>query len=257
VEDLEPLAQAAHAAGARLVVSVNPGTLGVLEAPGRLGADICVGDAQVFGNSPSFGGPSAGFLTCRAADLRQMPGRLVGQTVDEDGRTCYVLTLQAREQHIRRAKATSNICSNQALSALAATIHLALLGPQGLRERGEICLQRAHYLHAGLCALPGIEPLVDGPFFSEFALRLPCPAASFAAAMRGRGVDPGVPLRRLTSADNPMSPTAAVPAEAASVDHVLLVAVTESNPPEGLERYIAAAREVIDLLPGIPRGEAS
>ncbi len=164
-------------------------TLGDPGGPGRAGADIAVGDVQVFGNAPSFGGPSAGFLACREAHVRQIPGRLVGQTVDEDGRTCYTLTLQAREQHIRRAKATSNICSNQALSALAATIHLALLGPQGLRELGLICLERAHYLHAGLCALPGVKPLVEGPFFHEFALRLPCAASSFVSrhARPGRG----------------------------------------------------------------------
>ncbi len=197
VEDLEPLADAAHAIGALLVVSVNPAALGLLEAPGRAGADIVVGDAQAFGCPPSFGGPSVGFLACRQDHIRQIPGRLVSQTVDADGRVCYALTLQAREQHIRRAKATSNICSNQALSALAATIHLALLGPAGLAQRADICLQRAHYLQSRLCALPGVRLLVEGPFFNEFALLLPGSAAKFRAAMRARGVDPGVPLERL------------------------------------------------------------
>ena len=247
VEDLQPLAEAVHAAGALLVVSVNPSTLGVLEAPGKLGADIVVGDAQVFGNAPSFGGPSAGFLACGTAHVRQLPGRLVGQTTDADGRTCYTLTLQAREQHIRRAKATSNICSNQALSALAATIHLALLGPQGLRERGEICLQRAHYLHDALCALPGVRPYVTGPFFLEFALALPCATESFAAAMRARGVDPGVPLLRMETGARAVSATAPAPGTVPT-ENVLLVAVTEVNPPDALEKYVAAAREVLALF---------
>jgi glycine dehydrogenase subunit 1 len=237
VEDLAYLAEAAHNAGALLVVTVNPGTLGVLEAPGKLGADIVVGDAQVFGNAPSFGGPSVGFLACSSAHLRQLPGRVVGQTTDSQGRTCYVLTLQAREQHIRRAKATSNICSNQALSALAATIHLALLGPHGLRERGELCLQRAHYLKNGLCALPGVTLVVTGPFFSEFALALPFSAQHFRRDMRRRGIDPGVPLTQLEQSG---SPVLSGPAE-----RVLLVAVTEVNTPVALDSYIAAAREVL------------
>jgi glycine dehydrogenase subunit 1 len=263
IEDLGPLAEAAHALGALLVVAVNPVTLGILEAPGRAGADIATGDVQTFGNAPSFGGPSAGFLACREAHVRQMPGRLVGQTVDADGRTCYTLTLQAREQHIRRAKATSNICSNQALSALAATIHLALLGPLGLRELGLICLERAHYLHAGLCDLAGVKPLVEGPFFHEFTLRLPCAASSFVAAMRDRGVDPGVPFDRLLRGTGSLGPASggppdrfvanACPARAAvpdadAAESVLLVAVTELNTPEALARYLSGAREVLDVL---------
>ncbi len=245
IEDLEPLAAAAHASGALLVVSVNPATLGMLESPGALGADIVVGDAQVFGCPPSFGGPSVGFLACHEDHVRQIPGRLVSQTVDEDGRVCYTLTLQAREQHIRRAKATSNICSNQALSALAATIHLALLGPGGLRDRGEICLRRAHYLHSRLCALPGLRPLVDGPFFNEFALRLPCRADEFVLAMRARGVDPGVPLDRLWrgQAVDLHDATDQTP-----VEEALLVAVTELNPPEALDTYVEAAAEVLASL---------
>ena len=265
VEDIAPLAEAAHAAGALLVVSQNPMTLGVLESPGALGADVAVGDVQVFGGDMNFGGPSAGYMACRAEHLRQLPGRLVGQTTDADGRVCYVLTLQAREQHIRRAKATSNICSNQALCALAATIHLALLGPDGLRALGDVCLRRAHYLARGLIApaagagpvqggaagatLPGVVPthggaptdggagttdgslaqMYGGPFFHEFALRLPMPAADFRAAMRARGVDPGVDLGCFDPA----------------LDDCLLVAVTEMNAPADLDRYLAAARDVL------------
>ncbi len=240
VEDLAPLAAATHTAGALLVVSVNLGTLGILEAPGRLGADIVVGDAGVFGSAPAFGGPSVGFLACASVHLRQLPGRVVGQTVDSDGRTCYVLTLQAREQHIRRAKATSNICSNQALSALAATIHLALLGPHGLRARGDLCLQRAHHLQSSLCALGGIKPYVRGPFFSEFALTLPCSAEDFREAMRMRGVDPGVPLALLAPAPETARPS--------SSDRALLVSVTETNTPESLDKYIESAHAVLTAL---------
>jgi glycine dehydrogenase subunit 1 len=262
IEDLEALAEAAHALGALLVVAVNPATLGILEAPGRTGADIAAGDVQVFGCAPSFGGPSAGFLACRKTHVRQIPGRLVGQTIDEDGRTCYTLTLQAREQHIRRAKATSNICSNQALSALAATIHLALLGPEGLRQLGLICLERAHYLHAGLCALAGVKSLVEGPFFHEFALELPCSASGFVTAMRDRGVDPGVPFSRLLRGlDLSARPSGGStgpflagggPLDAAAAEKVLLVAVTELNTPEELDRYLAGAGEVLDVLAAAP-----
>ena len=252
VEDLEPLAEAAHAVGALLVVAVNPATLGILEAPGEAGADIAVGDVQVFGNAASFGGPSAGFLACRETHARQIPGRLVGQTVDQDGRTCYTLTLQAREQHIRRGKATSNICSNQALSALAATIHLALLGPQGLRDLGLICLGRAHYLQAGLCALAGVKLLVEGPFFNEFALRLPYAASSFVAAMHDRGVDPGVPLGRLLRGLRHTGAAGGSPADVAAAENVLLVAVTELNTPEALDRYLVSAREVLPRLAPAP-----
>jgi glycine dehydrogenase subunit 1 len=229
IEDVGLLAEAAHSAGALLVVVHNPMTAGVLEAPGRLGADIAAGDAQVFGSTMSFGGPSVGYLACRQASLRQLPGRLVAQTIDADGRTCYTLTLQAREQHIRRAKATSNICSNQALNALAATICLALLGPAGLAELGYVCLERAHSLQAALAALPGVSPLHNGPFFNEFALRLPGNASSFAAAMRRHGIDPGVPLGRFRPAWTDF----------------LLVAVTELNSPADLDAYLASACRVI------------
>jgi glycine dehydrogenase subunit 1 len=256
IEDLEALAKAAHAVGALLVVSVNPATLGVLEAPGMLGADIVVGDAQVFGCAPTFGGPSVGFLACGAAHVRQIPGRLVSQTLDVDGKVCYTLTLQAREQHIRRAKATSNICSNQALSALAATIYLALLGPQGLRELGELCLSRAHHLHHELCRIPGVEPFVSGPFFYEFALALPCRAADFVAAMREHGVDPGVPLTAMERGALPVT-ACAEPAGAQRsaarptsppADTALVVAVTEVNSRPDLDHYLETAARVIPPL---------
>jgi glycine dehydrogenase subunit 1 len=237
IEDLAAIAGAVHASGALLVVLANLGTLGVLEAPGILGADIVVGDAQVFGNAPSFGGPSVGFLACSTPYLRQLPGRVVGQTTDAEGRRCYVLTLQAREQHIRRAKATSNICSNQALSALSATVHLALLGPRGLRERGVLCLQRAHHLQRELCGLPGVSLAVDAPFFSEFALTLPCKATPFRDAMRSQGIDPGVPLTRLGPGADVVSPE--------KPENVILVSVTEVNTPQAIAEYLLAAADVL------------
>jgi glycine dehydrogenase subunit 1 len=237
IEDLQPLAVAAKQMGALLVVMQNPMTLGVLESPAVAGADIAVGDVQVFGNSLSFGGPAAGYLACRKELMRQIPGRLVGQTLDADGRVSYTLTLQAREQHIRRAKATSNICSNQALCALAATIYLALLGPDGLAEVGDICVQRAHYLQKALCELPGVRPAAAGPFFYEFALTLPCNAEEFVSAMRQRGVDAGVPLPRIPGA------------EQLGDAQTLLVAVTEMNDPASLVNYIDSAREVLAAMP--------
>jgi glycine dehydrogenase subunit 1 len=216
-------------------------TLGLLASPGSQGADVAVGDVQVFGNALSFGGPYAGYLATREELIRQLPGRLVGQTTDLDGRRSYALTLQAREQHIRRAKATSNVCTNQALNALAALVYLALAGPRGLAELGEVCVKRGHYLFAGLTALPGVEPVFSAPFFHEFALRVPGSAADFAAEMRARGVDPGVPLGRFDP----------------GWEGLLLVAVTEMNTPSDLESYISAAQRVLagtGLAPGETEG---
>ena len=225
IEDLEPLAEAAHSAGALLVVAQNLVTAGLLASPGEIGADVAVGDVQPFGNPPNYGGPTAGFLACAEKYLRQLPGRLVGETLDADGRPCFALTMQAREQHIRRAKATSNICSNQALAALAATIHLSLLGPSGLRELGGTCVARAHALQRRLTSLPGVSVAFDAPFFNEFTVRLPVDGRTFAATMRERGVDPGVPLGRFDEA----------------WDDLLLVAVTEMNASGDLDAYVEGA----------------
>src|SRR5918994_6058454 len=145
VEDVAAAAELAHGVGARMLVTFDPLTAGVLEPPGRLGADIVVGEGQGLGNHPNFGGPAFGFLACRDTDVRRLPGRLVGETVDTAGRRAFVLTLQAREQHIRREKATSNICTNQTLNAIAASVYLSWLGPQGLEEVGQLCLRAARY----------------------------------------------------------------------------------------------------------------
>ena len=173
VEDVRTLAEMAHEVGALLIQVFNPHVLGVLEAPGSLGVDIAVGEGQPLGIPMSFGGPYVGLFCCKKQHARFAPGRLVGQTADEQGRIGYTLTLQTREQHIRRDKATSNICSNQALCALAATVYLGALGPSGLREAATQSHAKAHYLARKLCEIPAVSLAFDAPFFHEFAIKLP------------------------------------------------------------------------------------
>jgi glycine dehydrogenase subunit 1 len=199
LEDVAEVARRAHAAGAKLIQVFDPVSLGVLAPPGDLGADIAVGEGQPFGNHLNFGGPNLGLLACRMADVRRMPGRIVGQTTDVDGRTGYVLTLQAREQHIRREKATSNICTNQTLMALAATIHLAWLGPEGLREQGERCAAVAAYAAGRLAQVPGVRlSFPEAPRFRDVAIEVPVDAATVI----DRLVDHGF-LAGTTMADRP------------------------------------------------------
>lgn len=193
LEDLSGLARAAHAAGALLVAAVDPTSLAVLKSPGEAGADVAVGEGQPIGNAPNFGGPGFGFIVVRDALVRQLPGRLVGATRDADGRRGFTLTLQAREQHIRRAKAKSNICSNHALMALQAAIHLAALGPQGLREAALAGVARARELETALAGI-GLARPGRGRVFDEFAVRLPRPAAEVRAALAARGLHAAVPV---------------------------------------------------------------
>jgi glycine dehydrogenase subunit 1 len=171
LEDVEQLGRIAHAAGAMYVVSVDPVSLGLLKRPGDYGADIVVAEGQSLGNPLSYGGPYLGIIACREQFVRRMPGRIAGQTVDREGRRCWVLTLQTREQHIRREKATSNICTNQGLFALRATIYLSLMGPQGLRELGELCVQKSHYARQVLTAGGRLSAAFDRPTFKEFVVR--------------------------------------------------------------------------------------
>ncbi len=178
------------------VACANPISLGLLAAPGEYGADIAVGDIQPLGIPLSFGGPYGGFFACRSEMVHQMPGRLVGATQDAAGRRGYVLTLQAREQHIRREHATSNICSNQALCALATTIYCALTGPEGLRQVAEANLAHAHYLAQALARLPGCELVGNAPFFNEFPLRLPKDPEEIAERLLEEGILAGLPLGR-------------------------------------------------------------
>ena len=227
VHDWAALAKAAHAAGALLVAVVDPVSLGLLKSPGALGADIVVGEGQPLGIPRSFGGPGFGFFATRMEFVRHMPGRLVGEATDRRGRKGYVLTLQAREQHIRRERATSNICSNQALMALRAAIHLSLLGPRGLRRVAELCLAKAHYAAERLAQIPGVGlRFGDAPFFNEFALDVPIPASELRRRAIALGVDPGLDLGRIDPA----------------LDRTLLVAVTECRTKAEIDRLADVVR---------------
>jgi len=194
LEDLDQAAAIAHERGALLVVSVDPVALALLRPPGEAGADIVVGEGQGLGNHLNFGGPYLGLFSCRKELVRRMPGRLVGATVDKDGKRGFVLTLQTREQHIRREKATSNICTNVALIALAATIHTALLGKEGLRRAATLSTAKAHYAAEVLGKVAGVSLRFSSPFFKEFALRLPKNPGTVLRALRRRRILGGVPL---------------------------------------------------------------
>ncbi|MCX5770131.1 MAG: aminomethyl-transferring glycine dehydrogenase subunit GcvPA [Candidatus Hydrogenedentes bacterium] len=197
IADFSRAAEACHATGALLAVSFYPISLGLLKTPGLMGADIAIAEGQSLGMSPGFGGPYLGIMATRRAHMRKMPGRLVAQTQDGQGRRGFVLTLQAREQHIRRERAMSNICSNEALCALRALIYLCLLGKEGLREVAAQCHAKAEYLKGLLRETPGIEIVNKGPTFNEFVVRLPGPADRAAAQLLDRGFFAGVPLAAL------------------------------------------------------------
>ncbi|CUH95241.1 putative glycine dehydrogenase [decarboxylating] subunit 1 [Propionispora sp. 2/2-37] len=194
VEDLKSISDMTHAKGACVIAVVDPISLGILESPGLLGADIVVGEGQSLGLPLSFGGPYLGFFAATEKFMRRMPGRIVGQTGDNRGNRGFVLTLQAREQHIRRNKATSNICSNEALCALAAAVYLATLGKEGFKEVAGQCLQKAHYAYRALQALPGCRPVFTSPFFKEFVVRLTKPVALVNAGLLRKGIAGGLDL---------------------------------------------------------------
>jgi glycine dehydrogenase subunit 1 len=225
LEDVEAIAEIAHKSGATFIVSIDPISLGLLKRPGEYGADIVVAEGQSLGNPMAFGGPYLGILACREPFLRRMPGRLIGQTVDRRGMRCWVLTLQTREQHIRREKATSNICSNEGLIALRATVYLALMGPTGMRDVAELCLQKARYAAERLSSVPSLALKFAAPTFKEFVVQV-----------RGRSVDDviekatkqnifvGVPLGRWYP----------------ELSDCLLVAVTEKRTKDEIDRLAAA-----------------
>ena len=197
IEDVASLAEAAHGAGARMVVvAQEPVALGLLKAPGELGADIVVGEGQSFGIPLSYGGPYLGFFAGRQKDVRSMPGRLVGETKDVEGRRGFVLTLATREQHIRREKATSNICSNQGLCALMATVFLSLLGKNGIRELASQNLAKAEYAKARIAEVPGFSLPFSGPSFNEFVVEAEEGADVALARLEHRGILGGIPLAR-------------------------------------------------------------
>jgi len=194
VEDFSGLSDQAHAAGALLVTAVYPVALGILKTPGELGADIAVGDGQSLGNPLSFGGPSFGFIAARKTHIRNMPGRIVGETVDKNGKRGFVLTLQAREQHIKRHKATSNICSNQSLCALRGLIFLSAIGKQGMADLARLNRDKAEYAKARLSGLPGVAVLQTAATFNEFTISLPKPADAVVSALLEKDIAAGLPL---------------------------------------------------------------
>ncbi|MDQ3913319.1 MAG: aminomethyl-transferring glycine dehydrogenase subunit GcvPA [Actinomycetota bacterium] len=220
VEDIETASEAAHAVGALAVAVCDPISLAVLEAPGNLGADVAVGEAQPLGMPMLFGGPYAGYMATRAEFVRQLPGRITGETVDTDGRLAYVLTLRAREQDIRRARANSNICTNQALTALAATVYASLMGPEGLREVAKLSISKAHYL-AGRLGGAGFElRYPDSPFLWEFAVELPDVRRANEALLEN-GIIGGLDLD----------------------DGAMLVAVTEKRTKEELDAFVGVVTD--------------
>ena len=234
LEPVDELVDWAHARGMLVIAVVNPMALALLEPPGRWGergADIAVGDGQPLGVPLSGGGPYFGFLACREALLRQMPGRIVGRTVDVEGREGYTLTLQAREQHIRRSKATSNICTNQGLMVTAATIYMALLGPAGLADVARASHANAVSLRERLVALRGVERLFDCPMFHEFTVKLEKPVERVLQALKGEGILAGRTLSR----------------HYPELGEALLVCATETKTPDDLARYADAMRRAVNL----------
>jgi glycine dehydrogenase subunit 1 len=218
VEELGDLAEAAGSTGAVVVCAADPLPLGILKPPGEQGVDICVGEGQTLGNRLDFGGPSFGFFAASERFLRKMPGRIAGETVDVDGRRGFVLTLQTREQHIRREKATHNICTSQALNALAGVVYLSWLGKRGLVELAELMLRRTHYAREAL----GLEAINPGPVVREFAVRVPDLDGLFESARR-EGINPGFRLGR----------------EYPEYEGGLLVAITERRTREQIDRLAA------------------
>ena len=187
LEDVEAASNVAHAAGALCVAVSDPTSTGILEGPGGLGADVAVGEGQALGNPLSYGGPYVGLFATKLDVVRQVPGRIVGETLDADGRRAYVLTLQAREQHIRRARATSNVCTNQTLMAITAAVHLAWLGPEGLNRLGELCARRTAFAAQLLSEIPGCRMRFEGPRFKEIVLETPLEGDRLVRALADRG----------------------------------------------------------------------
>jgi glycine dehydrogenase subunit 1 len=230
LEDYDAIAQIATAAGASKIAVVAEATsFGIISPPGLHGFDICVGEGQPWGVPTQFGGPFVGFMVVKDALKRHMPGRLVGETVDVDGRRAYVLTLATREQHIRRGKATSNICTNEALIALAANIYLSLMGKHGLREVATQCLQKAAYLRDQLKAITAVEIVFDGPIYNEFVVRTPYPAEQILGDLEHEKILGGIPLGHFYNGH----------------ERDFLVAVTELHTRAQLEHYASALSATI------------
>jgi glycine dehydrogenase subunit 1 len=226
LEEPEAIGRHCKDRGALHVVSFDPISLGVLKRPGQYGADIAVAEGQCLGNPMVYGGPYLGIMACRDEFVRKIPGRLVGQTTDRQGKRCWVLTLQTREQHIRREKATSNICTNQGLFALRAAVYLTVLGPQGLRETADLCLRKAHYLADELKKVAGVELAFKRPFFKEFTVNVPGSAAAVIDRLLQAKIHAGLPLGRWYPA----------------LANAITIAVTEKRTRQELDGYVAALR---------------
>ncbi len=228
VDTLRRLARAAHDRNALLIVAGNPIALALIQPPGAYDADIALGEAQPLGNALNFGGPYLGYFACRQKDVHKMAGRLVGQTTDVDGKRGFVLTLSAREQHIKRERATSNICTNQALCALAAALYLSSLGKNGLRRVAELCYHKAHYLAAEIDRLDGYQLITQGPFFNEFVIRCPRPADEINCALLRHNIVGGLALSRFYP----------------GMDEQMLVCATEIHSRPMLDGLVQALKEV-------------
>ncbi|MCL5676565.1 MAG: aminomethyl-transferring glycine dehydrogenase subunit GcvPA [Firmicutes bacterium] len=229
LEPVEQVGSVAHGAGGLYVVAADPISLGILKAPGSYGADIVCGEGQSLGNAMSFGGPWLGFLASREFLSRRIPGRISGATTDHEGRRGFVLTLQTREQHIRREKATSNICSNQALNALAATIYLTLLGKQGIRKVAELSLQKAHYAFDEITKLERFKPAFEQPFFKEFAVRTTLDPESVVESLLKHHLLAGYPMGKAYR----------------EFGDLLLIAVTERRTREEIDHFAARLEELV------------
>ncbi len=222
LEALEGLADLIHSKGSLFVVSADPISLGILKTPGEYGADIAVGEGQAMGNAMSFGGPNLGFFATRKKMIRQIPGRIVGATTDSRGQSGYCLTLQTREQHIKRERATSNICTNQALNALAASVYLATLGKQGLREVATLCLAQSHETQKKIAALPGYSKAFNGPFFKEFVIKCEKPINQVLEKLLEANIFGGIDLGKYYS----------------KMENHLLICVTEKHRNEDIDRLV-------------------
>ena len=230
IDDFSDIAEAAHDKGALLMVSCYPISLGILKSPGEMGADIVTGEGQSLGMDLSFGGPYLGFMATREKYVRKMPGRIAGETMDNQGRRGYVLTLQAREQHIRRDKAMSNICSNEALCALTAQVYLSLLGKKGLREVAQLCADKTSYAYQRLTAIPSVEMHFKAKyFFNEFVVDLPCDAADVVGRLIEKGFAAGFPLSRYYK----------------GMENSMLIAVTEKRTKQEIGMLAEALEAVL------------
>jgi glycine dehydrogenase subunit 1 len=225
MEDLAVLSEKAHVQGALLVVYTDPVSLGMFKPPGEYGADIVAAEGQSLGVPPSFGGPYVGMFACKSTYLRQMPGRIVGKTVDTNGETGYVLTLQAREQHIRRERATSNICTSVALIALMSTVYMSALGKKGIRHVAELCYHKAHYLASLISEIPGYSLPIDGTFFREFVVQCPLPPSQINERLIEYGIIGGLDISE-------------------QIPNGMLLCATEMNTREEIEQLANALAQI-------------